>query len=158
MGYLKKQREPCILFLEAVFGTGIHPETLTKAGWAVECFADHFRDADGRVKDGILDPQIIRLCNANKWVLVTMDKQMRFTHVETIKQTEIGIIATTDCNRPPEVWIQALIRAKARIERCVKKHPRPWFARLGSTGALTVETIQPEASTRRHRPKEGQEH
>jgi uncharacterized protein DUF5615 len=155
--YTKKQREPCVLFLEAGFGTKVHPEALRKAGWLVECFGGHFRDPDGRISDGIKDPQIIRFCNTQKWVLVTTDRQMRNTHVETIKATEVAIIATVNNKYSPEVWVKALNKAKAKIERHVKKHPRPWFAILGSSGSISFETVSSTAYTRRDRPKEGQE-
>jgi len=49
------------LFLEAVFGTDENCDTLKKAGWQVECFADYFRGEDGKIKDGVKDPEIIRL-------------------------------------------------------------------------------------------------
>lgn len=121
--YVRKRREPCVLFLEAAFGTKTHPQTLKQAGWTVECFGDHFRDPDGRISDNVKDPTLIRFCHAKQWVLVTTDRQMRYTHIETIKQTEVAIIATVNNKFPPEVWVQALINAKAKIERCVKKHP-----------------------------------
>jgi hypothetical protein len=82
---------------------------------------------------------------------------MRFTHVEEIKKTTIGIIATESNNSPTGigVWVQALITAKTQIERKVKKQPRPWFAHLSRTGQLTkIETITPDMKTRRTRPKE----
>lgn len=123
----------------------------------MECFGDHFRDPDGRISDNVKDPSLIRFCHAKQWVLVTTDRQMRYTHIETIKQTEVAIIATVNNKFPPEVWVQALVNAKAKIERYVKKHPRPWFAVLGKEGSFTVETISADARTRRNRPKEGQE-
>jgi hypothetical protein len=82
---------------------------------------------------------------------------MRFTHVEEIKKSTIGIIAIERNNSPTGigVWVQALITAKTQSEREVKKQPRPWFAPLSRTGQLTkIETITPDMKTRRTRPKE----
>lgn len=155
--YKKKQREPCILFLEAGFGLHEHPDALTGYGWVVECFGHHFRDADGRISDNVKDPALIKFADSHKWVLITTDKQMRYTHVETIKRSEVAIIATVNNKHAPDVWVQALNIAKAKIERYVKKHPRPWFAVLGRDGSITIETISSTAYTRRKRPREGQE-
>jgi hypothetical protein len=85
-----------------------------------------------------------------------MDKNIRYTHVEEIKKTTIAIVAT-ESNRSPAgvaVWVEALIKTKADIERKLEKYPLPWSARLSRTGKLTrLETITSEM-TRRNRPKE----
>jgi hypothetical protein len=152
-----KQREKCVLFLEDAFGTTIHPQKLRAAGFEVECFAEVFTVDGKRPEDGVKDPRIIRHCQSKRRVLVTMDKNIRYTHVEEIKKTTIAIIAT-ESNRSPlgvALWVEALIKGKAEIERKLKKHPRPWCARLSRAGKLTsIETITPHMTTRRHRPKE----
>jgi hypothetical protein len=145
------------LFLEDAFGTTIHPQKLKDAGFEVECFAEVFNVGGKRPEDGVKDPRIIRHCQTKRRVLVTMDKNIRYTHVEEIKRTTIAVIAT-ESNRAPSgvsLWVDALIKAKAEIERKLKKHPRPWCARLSRTSKLTcLETITPNMTTRRRRPKE----
>jgi predicted nuclease of predicted toxin-antitoxin system len=152
-----KRHEKCVLFLEDAFGTTVHREKLEAAGYTVECFAKVFSVDGRRPEQGVKDPKIIRYCHREKRILVTTDKNMRFTHVEEIKRTSIGIIAT-ESNRSPTgmgVWVEALILAKAQIERTVKKHARPWFAHLSRTGKISkVETITAEMRTRRTRPNE----
>ena len=152
-----KQREKCVLFLEDAFGTTVHPQKLREAGFEVECFAHVFTVDGKRVEDGVKDPRIIRHCNTHKRVLVTTDKNIRYTHIEEIKKTTIAIIAT-ESNRSPggmAIWVDALIAAKADIERKLKKFQKPWYARLSRTGKLSCDTITPRMSTRRKRPKEG---
>lgn len=82
---------------------------------------------------------------------------MLFTHTETIKKTDIAIIASTAGTTDIDDWIKQVIKAKAKIERYAKKHPRPWFMRLGLTGSINIETVGAERITRRSRPREGQE-
>ena len=152
-----KQREKCVLFLEDAFGTTVHPERLRDAGFDVECFADVFNVDGKRPEDGVKDPRIIRHCHVKRRVLVTMDKNIRYTHLEEVKKTTIAIIAM-ESNRTPlgvALWVDALIKAKPEIERKLKKHPRPWCARLSRAGKLTgLQTITLEMTTRRNRPKE----
>jgi len=152
-----KQRDKCVLFLEDAFGTNVHPQKLKDAGFEVECFAEVFNMGGARPEDGVKDPRIIRHCHTKKRVLITTDKNIRYTHVEEIKQTTIAIIAT-ESNRSPSgigTWVDALIKAKPEIERKLKKFQRPWCARLSRTGKLSgIETITPERTTRRRRPKE----
>lgn len=152
--YTPKRHEPCVLFLEDAFGSGKHPKTLRDAGFTVECFGDHFPDATRGKEQNVKDPRIINLCHEKNFVLITTDKNLPITHAATIKKTEIAIIATANNNADPAVWVQAIISAKARIERHCKKVPRPSFATISKTGNLTVRPI---SISRRHRPREGQE-
>ncbi len=151
-----KQRDKCVLFLEDAFGTTTHPQKLRAAGFEVECFAEVFTIDGKRPEDSVKDPRIIRHCHTKKRVLVTTDKNIRYTHVEEIKKTTIAIIAT-ESNRSPAgmgIWVEALIAAKADIERKLRKFQKPWFARLSRKGKICCVTITPQMTTRRKRPRE----
>jgi len=154
LAYEKRHEKPC-LFLEEVFGTTVHPMQLKRAGYAVRCFAEAFRTGDPK-GDPVRDPQIIEYCHAEKLVLVTMDKNIRFTHVDTIKKTDVAIIATESSDKySPATWVAALILGKPKILTAIKRYPRPWFAHLSTTGELRkIERITPEMTTRRDRPDE----
>lgn len=154
MAYTKRH-EKCVLFLEEGFGTTVNPLQLAQAGFEVACFSKIFQK-DGQKEQGVKDPRIIEYCYNEKLVLVTMDKNIRYTHVEEIKKTDIAIIATESCDKfSPSTWVAALILGKPKILSAVKRHPRPWFAHLSVTGELRgLETITPEMGTRRNRPNE----
>jgi Txe/YoeB family toxin of Txe-Axe toxin-antitoxin module len=143
------------LFLEDAFGSGVIPKQLREAGFAVECFGDHFSDPDRKKEQAVKDPRIIQLCHEKKWVLITTDKNILYTHVQTIRKTEVLIIATESNRIELDIWVQALIKAKPKIERLVKRSERPYFACIGRTGNLNRKQVG--TTTRRHRPKEGQE-
>lgn len=143
--------------MEDCFGSTTRPKRLTDAGYKVKCFVEHFCDKKGRKQERVKDPRIIRFCAAQKFVLVTPDKNMRYTHAETIKQTDVAIIASIVGTRDIDEWITQLIAKKTQIERHVKKFPRPSFMRLGLTGSINIETVKADRTTRRHRPHEGQE-
>jgi len=135
----------------------VWPEKLRNAGYTVECFATYFRDKRGRKEENVKDPRIIRFCLERQWVLVTTDRNMPYTHVETIKNSDTAIITTATNNDSLDVWINALIKLKPKIERCVKKHPRPWFAVIGKAGSFNATTITESWQTKRLRASEGQE-
>lgn len=156
--YLKRH-DPCVLFLEGVFGTNEWPEKLRAAGFDVVCYADHFQDHLGRPQDSVKDPEIIKFCHKNKYVLITMDKQLCHAHLNAMKKTDILVIATESNRIGLKVWIDALITAKPRIERLVRKSERPCSARISKTGKLTVDQDFLKGSTKKgktHTQKERQ--
>lgn len=146
-----------MLFLEDSFGTTVHPQRLQAAGFLVECFAKVFSLDGRRPEASVKDPRIIQHCHQKRRVLVTTDKNMRLTHVEEIKKTTIAIIATesNQLKNGPAVWVQALIKAKPKLDRLLKKQPRPWCCHLSQSGNVNnIETITPHMKTRRVRPRE----
>lgn len=153
MGY-EKRREYKI-FLEACFGTSVGPRKLEAAGFECECFSTAFA-AEHKRQESVRDPRIINHCNNCGYILFTNDKAMRYTHVETIKNTDIGIIAAESFDKfSPIDWIDSFVEAKTVIKRHIKKHPRPWFAHLTIDGKIRkIETITLEMRTRRVRPEE----
>ena len=149
-----KRHERCVLFLEDGFGKDCR-DKLVAAEFEVVCFAEDFSAEKAR-RERVTDPRIIKHCDQEDYVLFTLDKGMRHTHVEEIKKTGVAIIATESCDKySPNQWVEALIKAKAQVLRRVKKHPRPWFAHLQITGKIRkIETITGDMRTRRTRPRE----
>ena len=92
-------------------------------------------------------------------MLVTTDSNMQYTHVETIKKTDVAILATAHNNADDmDEWVDGLISGRAKIERFFKKQERPSFATFNRQGDLTtVKTITSDRYTLRNRPREGQE-
>ena len=66
----------------------------------------------------------------NYRILVTTDSEIRYTHVEEIKRNANAAILATSHNSVEDIdeWVDALIKAKARIEREFKNRKRPWYA------------------------------
>lgn len=157
---MAKRREQCVLFLEDFFAES-HAERLRKAGYPqVERFVYHFQDQrTSRCEQSVKDPSIIKFCASKKWLLVTPDGNMLFTHVETIKKTDVAILATAhNSAQDVDEWVDGLITGKAEIERFFKKFPRPSFATFNRQGKInSKKTITPDRTTRRNRPREAQE-
>ena len=76
-------------------------------------------------------------------MLLTRDHEMRNTHREEIKKTEVAILATShNSSDDQDEWVAALINLKSRILREFKKRERPWFATFSRTANLTIKTIR----------------
>jgi len=74
---------------------------------------------------------------------VTRDHEMKNTHREEIKKTEIAILATAhNSAEDQDEWVVAMINLKSRILREFKNRERPWFATFSRTAKLTINTIK----------------
>jgi hypothetical protein len=132
-----KRREPCILFLDDAFDCPESYQLLTEAGFEVQRFGDHFKRSDGKRKQGVPDPSVITLCSEKSWLLVTTDGEMERTHKEAIASSRVAILATTSNSRTIAVWVNAIKKARAKIERDFKKRQRPYCSRISSEGIIT---------------------
>jgi predicted nuclease of predicted toxin-antitoxin system len=140
--YIKKRREECVLFLDEGFSAESVATRLSTAGFTVQRFPEWFRDDSGKVRVNVEDPEIIRFCHKNGWLLVTTDHEMKNMHLEEIKKTEVAILATShNSAENPDEWVIALINLKSRILREFKKRERPWFGTFSRTANLTISTI-----------------
>lgn len=91
-------------------------------------------------------------------MLVTMDHEMRNTHVEEIKaHPHVTILATAHNSTTPQEyieWLDALIKLKPEILRRFKKSERPWFATFSREARISsFKTITAADTTRRTRAK-----
>ena len=143
MAYVKKRREECVLFLDEVFSAESVAVRLRTAGFTVQRFPEWFRDEDGQVRRNVEDPEVIRFCHKNGWMLVTRDHEMKNTHRREIRKTEVAILATAHNSlEDQDEWVAALINLKSRILREFKKRERPWFGTFSRTANLTIATIK----------------
>jgi predicted nuclease of predicted toxin-antitoxin system len=141
--YVKKRRDECVLFLDEGFSAESVAMRLRTAGFTVQRFPEWFRDKKGLTQQNVKDPEIIRFCHANGWLLVTKDHEMKNTHREEIQRSEVAILATAHNSAASEDdWVVALINLKSRILREFKKRERPWFGTFSRSANLTITTIK----------------
>jgi hypothetical protein len=132
--YVKKRREGCVLFLDEGFSAESVAVRLSTAGFTVQRFPEWFKDENGYVRRNVGDPEVIRFCHTTGWMLVTRDHEMKNTHREEIKRTDVAILATAHNS--------SLINLKSRVLREFKKRERPWFGAFSRTARLTIATIK----------------
>src|ERR1700677_1573796 len=107
--YVKKRREEGVLFLDEGFSAAPVAVRLRTAGFTVQRFPEWFRDEQGQARRNVEDPEVIRFCHRNGWMLVTRDHEMKNTHREEIKRTEVAILATAhNSAEDKEEWGVAL--------------------------------------------------
>ena len=143
MVYVKKRREECVLFLDEGFSAESVAVRLRTAGFTVQRFPEWFRDESGRPLRNVLDPEVIRFCHKNGWLLVTRDHEMKNLHREEIRKSEVAILAMAhNSAEDQDEWVVAIINLKGRILREFKNRERPWFATFSRTASMTIKTIK----------------
>jgi hypothetical protein len=140
---IPKRREQCVIFLDDGFDSPEAFEALKLAGFCVERFTTYFCDGNGKRLKSVKDPDIIQFCSDQGWLMVTTDKEMETAHRETILATQAAILATTNNNSPVAVWIKAIEKVRAKIERDFKKLGRPYFCRISRESAITGGMMKP---------------
>ena len=138
----KYQHEILTVLLDDCFCNDEVAEILTKAGFLLEQFTTHFPRALGQPgtrEQGVKDPRVIALSHKLKMVVFTTDRSMSTDHEAVIKkQTNAMIVATAHKVGTDDMWANAFIKAKIKIERLHKKQQRPWYARINQQGDITV--------------------
>jgi predicted nuclease of predicted toxin-antitoxin system len=141
--YVKKRREECVLFLDEGFSAESVAVRLRTAGFTVQRFPEWFVDASGHVRRNVEDPEVIRFCDRNGWMLVTRDHEMKNMHRVEIRRTQVAILATAhNSSEEQDEWVAALINLKSRVLREFKKRERPWFATFSRTANITIKTVK----------------
>jgi uncharacterized protein with PIN domain len=143
LGYVKKRREECVLFLDEGFSAESVAVRLRTAGFTVQRFHEWFTDENGNARKNVEDPEVIQFCHKNGWLLVTRDHEMKRLHRSEIAKTDVAILATAhnSCENQDE-WVVALINLKGRILMHFKKHERPWFASFSRSAIITIGTVK----------------
>jgi len=141
--YVKKRREECVLFLDEGFSAESVAVRLRTAGYTVQRFPEWFKDENGQTRQNVLDPEVIKFCDRNGWLLVTKDHEMKNVHREEIRRSEIAILSTAhNSAENDDEWVVAIINLKTKILREFKNRERPWFATFSRTAKLSIATIK----------------
>ena len=137
----KYQHEKCIILLDDCFCNDEVAEILIKAGFALELFTTYFPRSlaePGKREQGVKDPRVIAQSHKLKMVVFTMDHNMPADHEAEIKKhPNAMIVATAHRAGSYNLWANAFVKAKLKIERLHKKQGRPWFAKITQHGDIS---------------------
>jgi hypothetical protein len=146
-----KWREECTLFLDDSFDCPESRSRLSQAGYAIECFSDHFLNPDGTREQGVGDERILNFCNSHGYVLVTTDSNIIKTHRREIARSpHLGILATAH-NTVESItpWVESLVKLRPVLARTsFRARKRPWFGKFDRNGKITsIRTVTLEGDT-----------
>ena len=86
----------------------------------------------GNSHETIADPEWIRLCAANDWVVVTGDKKLETVpeNRQAIIDTKARVFLLSESNSPPEVWAAAIIIGHYKMDDILEANSGPFFVSI----------------------------
>lgn len=123
-----------VFFLDRNLGRKTVPALLRSAGFRVEVMDDHFAP-DTR------DEVWLEAVGKCAWFALTLDSKIRYRRAEqdAVRRFRVGLFLLVRWKGSTAATMaEALIRAKARMMRVVRKNPRPFIAKVHGDGRVTV--------------------
>ncbi len=106
---------------------------LRQAGATLHIHDDHFppnaKDEDWLAEAG-----------QRGWIVLTKDHRIRYRHVERLALMKAGVAAfiLTSGDLHGEEMAQIFVKALPRIERFLRKHAKPFIAKIAKDGSVSL--------------------
>jgi hypothetical protein len=108
----------------------------------------------------ISDPEWIKLCGENNWIIVSGDKRLETVpeNRQAIIDARVKVFLLTDSNSFPEVWAAAVIIGRYKMQEIIDANSGPFFVNITKRsdkhvdrlrlpyGYARPESLQPETS------------
>jgi len=80
----------------------------------------------------VSDPEWIKLCGENNWVIVSGDKRLETVpeNRQAIIEARVKVFLLTDSNAFPEVWASAIIIGRYKMQEIIDANPGPFFVNI----------------------------
>jgi hypothetical protein len=141
LNHRKYQHEKLEIVLDDCFSNGDVAAGLTAGGYVLEEFTKYFPRDDEHLasrQQSVKDVKVIALSHKEKKVVFTTDHRMRDAHrAEFLKHRQAMVVSTAHRQGGDDLWVQAFVKAKCKIERLHKKQSRPWFAKITQDGGIS---------------------
>jgi predicted nuclease of predicted toxin-antitoxin system len=120
-------------FLDRSLGTRLIATALRESGAIVHIHDDHF-PPDAKDIDWL--PEVGR----RDWIVLTKDHRIRFRNVERLALTKAGVAAfiLTSGDLQGQEMAKIFVKALPRIVRFLKKHKKPFIARIGRDSSVSL--------------------
>lgn len=122
-----------VFFLDRNLGRLQLAHHLRALGFRIEVHDDHFPQTTK-------DPEWIRFCSAQGWVIITPDWGIQKEPNRSVVTENPGacVFVLSQNNTRWEEWAAAIVVARPRINRTIKNTSPPFFARISKTGDVTL--------------------
>lgn len=120
--------------------------SLQEAGIGYERYGSHF-------SPGISDDQWLPLVGREGWLLITVDKNIRYNELErrALMRFRVRAFVFTSGNLSGDDMAKLLVTAFPKMERICRRHDPPFVASITKSGAVHLRF---ESAGRVHRSKE----
>jgi predicted nuclease of predicted toxin-antitoxin system len=128
----KPPDEPAF-FLDRSLGKKRVALALRQAGATLHIHDDHFpphaKDEDWLAEAG-----------RRGWIVLTKDHRIRYRHVEQLALMKAGVAAfiLTSGDLQGEEMAQIFVKALPRIKRFLRKHTKPFIAKIARNGSVSM--------------------
>lgn len=80
----------------------------------------------------INDPEWIKLCGENNWVVISGDKRLETVpeNRQAVIDAKAKVFLLTDSNSFPEIWAAAVIVGRYKIQEIIDANPGPFFVNI----------------------------
>ena len=112
-----------VFFTDRNLGARVLPDQLRKAGFRLVVHDEHF----SRRQD-VLDPEVIRVCGENSWLLLTSDNDLTRRWASEIAAARIGVFCQTNNHQGPSLWAPRICFLKQDIIELAVRQLRPFIA------------------------------
>lgn len=102
------------------------------------------------------DPWIFYWAGKNEYVLVTADLKFKglFTHQLAVALGKTAVLSFTGRTFNSDLRGKAFLRALPKIQRLLRKQPRPFIATIQMSGEVRLDTPNPTPSRRKVDPRD----
>jgi predicted nuclease of predicted toxin-antitoxin system len=127
-----KRLDP-VFFLDRSLGKKRVAAALRQAGATLHIHDDHF-PPDAKDEDWLAQ------VGQRGWVVLTKDHRIRYRHVERLALMKAGVAAfiLTSGDLQGQEMAQVFVKALPRITRFLKKHAKPFIAKVTRDGSVSL--------------------
>jgi len=92
----------------------------------------------------IPDPEWIKLCGQNNWVIVSGDKRLETVpeNRQAIIEARVKVFLLTDSNSFPEVWAAAVIIGRYKMQEIIDANPGPFFVNVTKRSDKHIDRLR----------------
>jgi predicted nuclease of predicted toxin-antitoxin system len=128
----KRPDEP-VFFLDRSLGKHRVATALRQVGAILHIHDDHF-PPDAK------DEHWLAEAGQRGWIVLTKDHRIRYRHVERLALMKAGVAAfiLTSGDLQGDEMAQIFVKALPRITGFLKKHPKPFIAKIAKDGSVSL--------------------